>query len=242
MATLPNQLELEVDLEKKHPSSALVRHTPADFLRTAIERNVNPDLLVKFQDMYERWEANEARKQFVEAMSAFKAHAIQVVKDKTNPQYGSKYVSLGNLVASVTPFLSQHGLSCSWEIDQTAGIKVSCKIRHIAGHSESVSMIVPPDDSGKKNPIQQIKSAITYAKACTFESICGLASTDANLEDDGNQASNGELAEKLEWIANAKDPAELMKLFKQAYEQFEDNPNAIKAIVAAKNKRKGELS
>jgi hypothetical protein len=123
-------------------------------------------------------------------MSAFKAHDIHVGKDKSNKQYGSKYTSLGNLISTVTPFLSQHRLSASWTIDQSAApaIKVTCIMKHEAGHSDSVSMVCGPDKSGSKNPIQEIKSAITYLKACTFESICGIASSDANLDDDGNAA------------------------------------------------------
>lgn len=215
---------------------------PSTLLQIAVSQNADMEKLSKLMDLQERWERNEARKAFVEAMSAFKAHAIQVVKDKTNQQYNSKYVSLGNLVSSVTPFLSKHGLSCRWDIDQSAGIKVSCVITHIQGHSESVSMVCPPDTSGKKNPIQEIKSAITYGKACTFESICGLASTDANLDDDGNGGeTNGNIAEQIEWLMNAKDMDELKRLFKVSYENT-TNQNARRALIQAKDKRKAELS
>ncbi len=222
----------------KSESNAL---TPVDLLRMAVSQNADLDKLTKLMDLQERWEAGEAKKLFVAALSAFKAHAIEVVRDKTNKQYDSKYVSLGNLVATVTPFLSQHGLSCRWDLDQTSGIKVTCIMTHTAGHSESVSMTCPLDTSGAKNPIQQVKSSITYGKGCTFESICGLASTDANLDDDGNAASNGELAEQIEWIMNAKDKPELEKLFKAAYKKFDGNSGALKALISAKDSRKAEL-
>jgi ERF superfamily len=222
------------------PPQALT--TPAELLQIAVNQNADIDKLTKLMDLQERWERNEARKAFVAAMSEFKAHAIHIAKDRGNSQYGSRYVSLGNLVATVTPFLSQHGLSHRWEIDQNSGIKVTCIITHIAGHSESVAMICPPDKSGAKNPIQEIKSAITYAKVCTFESVTGLASSDANLDDDGNSAgTNGALAEQLEWIENAKDIPELQKLFKQAYQLAGNNKTAQLAVIQAKDKRKREL-
>lgn len=216
--------------------------TPMQMLAVAVSRGAGIDELGKLMDLQERWEKTEARKAFVDAISAFKAHSIQILRDKTNTQYNSKYVSLGQLVGTVTPFLSQHGLSCRWDIDQAAGIKVTCVMTHTDGHSESVSMVVPPDDSGKKNPIQQIKSAITYGKVCTFESICGLASSDGNLDDDGNgaYASNGELTEQLEYIASASTPEELKSLYKTAYEMFEANPAALKQIIAARKVRKEE--
>ena len=43
----------------------------------------------------------------------------------------------------------------------------------------------PPDDSGKKNPLQQIKSTITYLEIATFEAVTGIAASDAG-DDDGN--------------------------------------------------------
>jgi hypothetical protein len=217
--------------------------TPMQMLQMAVQSGANVDILAKLMDLSDRHQATEARRAFVEAMSAFKSHSIQVVKDKTNKQYESKYVSIGNLVNTVTPFLSQHGLSVRWDIDQTAGIKVTCVITHVQGHSESVAMVCPPDTSGAKNPIQQIKSAITYGKACTFESICGLASSDANLDDDGNGASNGELSEQVEYLANAKDLAELEKLFWRYYNPAKaaKDKRSMSALIAAKDARKGEL-
>ncbi len=179
-------------------------------IERAMVRGASLEQIEKLIDLRDRLEASDARKAYTEAMSAFKAHSIEVMKDKTNKQYASKYVSLGRLVSTVTPFLSQHGLSANWDVDQSQApaITVTCKMTHKAGHSESVSMTLPPDKSGAKNPIQEIKSAITYGKACTFESICGLASTDANVDDDGNGAGNNgsgkkmdNLTERLEWIA-----------------------------------------
>lgn len=231
------------------------QNAPPDSMLSIIERAVtSPEFdvnkLAQLLEMRERWEKNEARKAFAEAMSSFKTEAIRVVRDKTNTQYGSKYVSLGNLVGTVTPFLSKHGLTAKWELDQSSGIKVTCVVTHTAGHFESVSMTCPPDTSGKKNPIQEIKSAITYAKACTFESICGLASTDANVDDDGNGSSNADLLpmdkveEQCEWIANSRNIDELARLYKAAYKEADaaGDKSAQNRYINAKNKRKAELS
>jgi hypothetical protein len=42
----------------------------------------------------------------------------------------------------------------------------------------------PPDTSGAKNPLQQIKSAITYLEGATFQAITGIVASDE--DDDGN--------------------------------------------------------
>jgi hypothetical protein len=215
--------------------------TPNKLLEMAVSQNADIDKLTKLLDLQERWEKSQAKKAFVDAMSKFKAESILILRDKTNTQYGSKYVSLGNLVNTVTPYLSKHDLHVRWDVDQTNGIKVVCVITHNLGHSESVAMVLPPDKSGSKNPIQEIKSAITYGRACTFEAICGLASSDANVDDDGNGSSNGELAEQIEWLQNASSKDELKKLFVTAYARFETNPAALRSLVDAKNKKAKEF-
>jgi hypothetical protein len=195
--------------------------TPADLLRIAVSQNADLDKMSKLMDLQERWQAAEAKRAFDEAKAKFSAFAIQVTKDKINKQYDSKYTSLGNLVNIVTPFLAQCDLNARWEIDQSNGIKVTCVLAHKAGHTERTAMTVPPDASGAKNVIQQIKSSITYAKACTFESVCGLASTDANLDDDGNSLSGGEVDANLQRIMDTKTGDELKHVFKEVYEEAE---------------------
>jgi hypothetical protein len=226
--------------------------TPMDILQMAVSQDT-PDIekLTKLMELQERWEANEARKAFVAAMADFKRSSIRIVKDKDNKQYQSKYVSLGNLVNTVTPFLSDHGLSIRWDIDQSISIRVSCIVTHAMGHSESVSMVCPPDKSGSKNPIQEIKSAITYAKACTFESICGLASTDSNLDDDGgnstlasNAMDTGEYDRYIGLIESAVNVEVLKSIYMAACKDAKDvgDTNAVKGFALVKDKRYREVT
>jgi hypothetical protein len=163
----------------------------------AMQKGYDPAFIEKMMDLSERQEKNEARKAFYLAVADFKSEPLEIEKDKENAQFsrGDKkamYVSLGNLVTTVNPVLGKHGLSASWEIIQADKVvKVSCKLSHRLGHSEIVTMEAPPDVSGgnAKNPIQQIKSTVTYLKGATFEAVTGIAATDANLDDDGNGSS-----------------------------------------------------
>ena len=45
---------------------------------------------------------------------------------------------------------------------------MTCQITHELGHSESVEMTAPPDDSGGKNTIQSIASTKTYLERYTL--------------------------------------------------------------------------
>lgn len=217
--------------------------TPMEMLSLAVSQGADLDKISKLMDLQERWEAGNAKRAFVQAMSNFKAETINVTKDKDNLQYKSKYVSLGNLVNTVTPFLSKHGLSVRWAINQSSGIEVTCIVTHIQGHSESVSFVAPPDKSGAKNPIQEIKSAVTYAKACTFESICGLASTDQNMDDDGNGFGMEEdtFQGHLKAIRTSKDIAALQVAYEKAKTAAGKDRVTLVALAKAKDERKAEL-
>jgi hypothetical protein len=197
------------------------------------------------------WDAIQAKKAFDEAKAKFSGFAVQVTKDKINKQYDSRYTSIGNLVNTVTPYLAQCGFSVKWENEQTPpSIKVTCILRHSMGHEDRASMVVPPDTSGGergKNPIQQIKSAMTYARNCTFEMVCGLASTDrtVNADDDGNGFTPAKgldeetVVQRLDAIANAGNHDELKRLYQSAYKEATEakDGDAQKAYIKAKNDR-----
>jgi len=154
-----------------------------DFLKAGGDLSTLKEMMALQRDH----DAYQAKKAFTRAMAEFKADPPHISKDKVNTQYKSKYTSLGNLINSSLPKMSKCGLSHKWDLDHTDQkmIKVTCVVTHALGHSESTSMSAPADGSGSKNPIQMIKSTITYLKATTFESIMGLASSDANFDDDG---------------------------------------------------------
>ncbi|GAG61629.1 unnamed protein product [marine sediment metagenome] len=158
-----------------------------NFIQTAISQNADLDKLEKLIALKERVEKNEAKKAYVSAMAAFKANVPVIIKDKTNKQYGSKYSSIENLVNNANLELGKHGLSANWSLEQDGEtIKITCTMTHELGHSESVTMQGPPDKSGSKNDLQKIKSTMTYLKLATFECITGIATSEANVNDDGN--------------------------------------------------------
>lgn len=160
--------------------------TPMEMLNSAITRGDSLDKLERLMDLNDRWEKAQAKKAFIEAKAAFKASAPVVTKDKTNNQYNSRYASIGSVVNAVNEALSKHGLDADWQFDQSNGIRVTCILTHVAGHSESVSLVGTPDTSGAKNPLQQIKSTLTYLKLATFEAVTGIATKEGNRDDDGN--------------------------------------------------------
>ena len=226
--------------EGRHPATktlSLVESSPAAMMQIALSSGVDIDKLEKMLLLQQKWEANEARKAFYEAVATFKENPPEVLKDKENSQFskGDKkamYVSLGNLLKTVNPALGKQGLSVSFEISQAEKlVTVSCKLSHRMGHSEMVTMTAPPDVSGgnAKNPIQQIKSTITYLRAATFEAVTGLAATDdANIDDDGNSAGNDEMTKFEEWEIKCQEAMDAAKTLEDMIQWWPDSGPTIK--------------
>lgn len=180
-------------LEKIHEIQMLPAATPAHLLQMAVSQGANLDQLDKLMQLQERWEANESRKAFVAAMAAFKSEPLRVIKSKqVSIPGGAKFshATLADVVDAAVAGMGAHGLSHRWITSQSANeITVTCVVTHALGHSESISLTCKPDDSGKKNAIQQVASAITYLERYTLQAALGIAASDMQ-EDDGRGTSH----------------------------------------------------
>lgn len=154
---------------------------PMSLISLAVQQNADTDKLEKLMALQERWEANEARKAYNHAMSNFRDESIEIIKTKQVSYKETKYkhATLDQIVETVAPYLSKHGLRAHWESSQADGlIKVKCIVTHSLGHSEYSELASSPDQSGGKNSIQAIGSAQTYLQRYTFLAITGLAAKD----------------------------------------------------------------
>jgi hypothetical protein len=166
--------------------------TPAHMLAIAVEQGADLDRLQKLMDLQDRWEAAQARKAFAAAVAGFKADPPKLTKNKhvrfTTSKGVTEYdhATHDEVCDKISKALAAHGLSHRWNVEQVEGrIRVTCYLTHVAGHSESVQMTSNPDDSGGKNGIQGIASAVTYLQRYTLLAITGMSTGDANEDDDG---------------------------------------------------------
>ena len=169
--------------------------SPAGLMMVAIEKGFDLDKVEKAMILQERWEANEARKAYHDAMAGFKAEPPEIEKDrhvkfqtaKGTTEY--RHASLANVTAKINAALSVHGLSAGWKVAQAdKQITVTCTITHRLGHSESTSLSGSPDDSGSKNPIQAVGSTISYLSRYTLLCLTGLATYDQDDDSNGTPA------------------------------------------------------
>lgn len=192
------------------PAGAMVASaTPSDLLRMAVAQGADLDRLERLLALQERWEANEARKAFVQAMTEFKRNPPEILKTKLVQFLDVKYMhaTLGDVTAAVIEALARHDFSHRWDTQQPGDgrIVVHCIITHAKGHSETNTLMASPDVSGKKNAIQAIASAVTYLERYTLLSACGLATKD--MEDDDGRVSGGAASAKKSGVIKPTDGA-----------------------------------
>ena len=177
------------------PAAGNIDRSPAALMMVAIEKNLDLDKVEKAMALQERYEANEARKAYHDAMAGFKANPPEIEKDRhVSYKAGTSTVeynhaSLANVTNKINSALSQHGLSAGWKVSQEDKIiSVTCTITHRLGHSESTSLAAAPDVSGSKNSIQAIGSTISYLSRYTLLCLTGLAT--AEQDDDGKSSGS----------------------------------------------------
>jgi len=228
--------------------------SPAMMIREAIKTGSNLDQLEKLLALQERFEANEARKAYHEAMAAFKADPPKINKDKTvsfNTSAGKtsyNHATLANVTEKINTALSKHGLSASWSTKQNGAILVTCKITHARGHSEETTLQAPSDTSGSKNAIQAIGSTISYLCRYTLLCLTGLATYEQ--DDDGKAA--GAPVEYIDdkQLHSLRDNMIALKISEKKFveylkiESLEKMPKSDyrKALVTIEAKRKSKVA
>lgn len=226
---------MTTDLIQTEPRALVTTATPADLLRIAVESGADLDRLERLMMLQEKWEAGQARKAYIEAMSRFKKNPPHIFKSKavhfttTRGTTSYMHASLGDVTQPIIEGLAAVGISHRWDVQQPDGgmITVTCMLTHEQGHSEQVTMKAGRDDSCGKNSIQQVASTITYLERYTLLSITGIATHD--MPDDDGRKSEAP-ATKTADLAAALKPIRLDDVL-DAYSKATD-PDAIKAVDA----------
>lgn len=218
-------------------------------IQMAVAQNASIETIRELWALHKDVKAEHARESYNAAFAAFKAESVRIVRNATvndGPLKGKKYADLFAVVDAITPALSQHGLSSSWKLtrDEPQWMEVSCTLRHVAGHSETVLMGGPPDTGGAKNAIQARASTKNYLERYTLLAITGLAPAGQDNDGNGGGGHIDDIGERLEFIKNARSRDELKTLYENHYKVAErvGDKKAMTAIIRAKDERKKELA
>jgi hypothetical protein len=130
-------------------------------------------MIEKLMNLQERWEANQARKAFDEAVAAAKAE-IPPIPQRDRPQR-KKYADFAAIAKVVDPIIGAHGLSYRFRTTQTD--------KH-QRHLHPITQGRPQRGNhalragryhGNKNAIQAIGSTLTYLQRYSLVQMLGLA-------------------------------------------------------------------
>ena len=182
--------------------------SPAELIQMVVAGKGSLEQLEKLLGIQERYEANEARKEFASAFAIAQANITAVVKTKLNPQTHSKYADLGDILKIAQPVYTAEGFSLIfYEGDTTApeSIRVCADVLHSAGHRETYHYDVPLDGVGLKGNANMTKihgksSSVSYGRRYLMCMIWNIPTQD----DDGNGA--GQVVE----IINEKEVTQIM--------------------------------
>jgi len=193
---IDNPVEAQVTRIATPQASSLALMNPDALLHIAVQRGDSIDVLAKLMDLKDRYDAKVAEAAFNVAFAAFKAEAVVLIRNKLikdGPLKGKKHAELSDAVNAATPALSKHGLSVSWKLtkDEPQWMEVTCTVRHVGGHMESVSMGGAPDTGPGRNAMQARGSAKTYLERYTYTAILGLAAQDEDDDGAGGAGSPG---------------------------------------------------
>lgn len=176
------------------PATAVVPRagvlTPIDLLQMAMQQGADLDRLERLLALKREWDAAQAKEAYYAASAACRATPVTIYKAKyVDIPGGAKYwhAELSDVCTAIDQVLAAHGMSYRWNVEQKdKRIFVTCTLRHAGGHEEHITMDGPPDDSGKKNPLQQIQSTVTYLQRHTLLAITGRATK--GMDNDGRGA------------------------------------------------------
>ena len=169
--------------------------TPMDMIERAVTSGAEINVIEKLMALQERWEANQARKAFNEAIAAAKAEIPRISKNRvvdfTSPKGRTHYrhEDMGEIAKTVDPILGKYGLSYRYRASSNVNepVSVTCIVSHRAGHSEETTLTAGRDETGNKNSIQAVGSTITFLQRYSLKVALGLA---ASNDDDGKAAGD----------------------------------------------------
>lgn len=173
--------------------------------RAAQDPNTDTAKMRELLAIRKELQAEEAKRLFDEAMTAFQARCPVIVKtkavlakDKQSVRY--KFAPLDSIVAQTKDLMRELGFSYTIDASVSAAEKsvtAWCVVKH-SGHEEKSTFAVPIDPEGYMSLPQKYASALTFAKRYAFCNAFGIMTADEDSDgDQGERKSNAKAEEEL---------------------------------------------
>jgi len=183
---------------------------PSKLIELALNKGADLDKVEKVLALQERWQANEAKKVYNDAMVNVHKDMPVVAKSLKNDQTRSKYASLDDIICKTKEVYTAQGFSISFYEGETPlaeHIRICADVIHRLGHKETYHFDVPLDGKGIKGnanmtAIHAKASSTSYARRYLMCMIWNIPTGDDN---DGQTASveqidNKEMSQVMDFI------------------------------------------
>jgi hypothetical protein len=177
--------------------------------------------------------------QLASALAAAQGEIENASKNSQNPHFRSKYADLAEIINTVRPVFSKHGLAVVQSPSYAEGlVSVTTLLTHKSGQWIRDTATAP----ASKLDAQGVGSAITYLRRYSLAAFAGIAQED----DDGNAASQQKAkvnTPSKEAIAQATAELRSCKTLDDLKAAFSSFPADVRTLVGSiKDEMKEQLS
>lgn len=176
-------------------STALAAATPMSLIQTAIEKGMAVENLGKLMDLQERYERNEAAKEFALAIADFQSKMPAVVKgNPVNDKNGNlmyTFASFDDIMAIAQPILSARGITVTFSTKVTPEklMETTCHVR-VGIHVEHTSITLALPSIPNANDAQKAGAALAYGQRYSMKAAL-------NIRISGEDTDAAKLAETV---------------------------------------------
>lgn len=209
----------------------------------AVKSNVSVETMERVLAMRKELKAEYAKTQFDKAMANFQKEC-PVIK-KNTPVYEKNqmnlppnqrlvryyYASLDSIVSQTKDVIARNNLSYTWNTEiSEQGLKVTCTVKHIEGHSESSSFMVPVGQEQFMTEVQKYGARSTFAKRYAFCDAFGIMTGDEDTDAQGEDVGNPQVDKILEEIGQCTTDEQVIQKWKQLTPQQKSNSQIVAKV------------
>jgi hypothetical protein len=235
---------------------AILDNSPNGLISQALAQSLPIEYLERLMALQERWEKNQAKKAFDEAMSKFqsKCPIIKKTKNGARTKSGtiiSKYAPIEKIVEQTKDLISECGFSYLVKTPAftVVSVEVSVEVRHKLGHSEISTVTFPliSKTGDIMSAPQVVAGSVTFAKRYAFCNAFGIMTMDEDKDGQQPQEKKEEIPdpqEKIDWgklIQNCQTLKELNAVWKRMSEKEQAEHKAsftkIKTFIESETKK-----
>lgn len=214
---------LDMELRKRED---LAPALTIDLAALAANPDVSLDKLERLVLMQERMLASQAKAAFDDAFAAMQSE-LPVIAEKGKTDKGT-YAPLEDIIEVVRPILAKHGFSLSHETTWPGNgiVRIVGVLSHRQGHDRRSEFQSTADNSGSKNAIQGLGSAMHYGRRYTTADLLNIVTR--RMDDDGHKAGTAEAPPDYDdWISDLtavadEGIAELQKLWARSAKDLKE--------------------